>query len=131
MAGRPRQGSARAGAGDIKKRRKKAASRGDTTMQAQGATEAVAVAGRSFCFTGRGQTSRTEMMRAAVARGGVVHTRVTRRTDYLVVGSRGSRRWKQPYCGTKTAAALRLIAMGGGIRIVGEEAFRRAVAQER
>jgi NAD-dependent DNA ligase len=63
------------------------------------------------------------MMRAVTERGGNVHTRVTRSTDFLVVGHKGSKRWKYPLCGNKTAAALRLISAGGGIRIVGEEAF--------
>jgi len=90
------------------------------------AAEAVTMAGRSFCFTGRGRRSRGEMTLAVKQRGGVVHTRVTRATDYLVVGEKGSKRWKYPFCGNKTAAALRLIAAGGGIMILGEAAFWEA-----
>ena len=93
------------------------------------ADSAVIVTGRSFCFTGRGRVSRAEMGRMAAAKGGTVHQRVTRKTDYLVVGSRGSKRWKQPYCGSKLAAALRLISAGGGISIVGEDVFWRGLGR--
>ena len=85
-------------------------------MEAQGTwtsvDSAVTVVGRAFCFTGRGRVSRAEMGRMVISNGGRVHPRVTRHTDYLVMGSRGSKRWRQPYCGSKTAAALRLIAAG-------------------
>lgn len=91
-------------------------------MKAQTA-QSLSFAGRSFCFTGRGQVSRGEMMQAVAQRGGTVHKRVTRTTDYLVLGSKGSKRWKHQFCGNKMAAALRMIAAGGGIRIIGEEAF--------
>ena len=91
------------------------------------ADSAVTVAGQALCFTGRGRLSRAEMGRMVTSHGGTVHQRVTRKTDYLVVGSRGSKRWQQPFIGTKTAAARRIIMSGGGIRIVGEEAFRQSV----
>ena len=97
------------------------------TKGTQAADHAVTVAGRAFCFTGRGRLSRAEMGRMVTAHGGTVHQRVTRKTDYLVVGSRGSKRWQQPFIGSKTAAAMRLIVSGGGIRIVGEDALRRAL----
>ena len=99
------------------------------TKGALAADSAVTAAGRSFCFTGRGRVSRAEMGRMAASKGGTVHQRVTRSTDYLVVGSRGSKRWKQPYCGSKLAAALRLISAGGGISIVGEDVFWRGLGQ--
>lgn len=96
---------------------------------ASAADSAVTMAGHSFCFTGRGSVSRAEMGRMAASKGGTVHQRVTRNTDYLVVGSRGSKRWKQPYCGSKLAAALRLISAGGGISIVAEQAFWQALGR--
>ena len=107
-----------------------AARKGGIAMETKGtlaADSAVTVAGRAFCFTGRGRHSREEMARRVSEGGGRVHRRVTRSTDYLVVGSRGSRRWKQPFIGNKTAAAMRIIMQGGGIRIVGEDAFWQGV----
>ncbi len=106
------------------------------TQTAMAAANAVTIAGRSFCFTGRATRSRREMELAVTERGGTVTPRVTRGTDYLVVGDRGSKRWKyksgspeSEACwgggtyGRKLARARRIIAAGGGIRIVGEAAF--------
>jgi NAD-dependent DNA ligase len=90
------------------------------------AAQDIAIEGRSFCFTGRGQASRESMAKAATARGGIVHRRLTRGTDYLVVGSGGSKRWAYGAYGKKTATALRLISAGGGVCIVGEAAFWKA-----
>lgn len=96
----------------------------------------VAAAGRAFCFTGRGRKSRSEMAQAVKRRGGVVQTCVTRGTDYLVVGERGSTRWKLEAPGDafwgerhgrKLARAMQINARGGGIRIVREDAFWRGV----
>lgn len=86
--------------------------------------------GKAFCFTGRsGRMPRESIAEIVLAMGAFVHDDVTRKTDYLVVGSKGSRTWKQGSYGRKMERAMRLKQSGGGIKIVREADFWAAVGE--
>ena len=65
----------------------------------------------------------TSAMRMVAARGAVVHTHVSAKTDYLIVGSKGSPTWAYGSYGRKIAQAKKLRQAGGGILIVREGDF--------
>lgn len=86
--------------------------------------------GKAFCFTGRsGRMPRESIAEIVLAMGAFVHDDVTRKTDFLVVGSKGSRTWKHGSYGRKMERAMRLKKNGGGIKIVREAVFWAAVGE--
>lgn len=82
--------------------------------------------GKAFCFSGISSESIAEIV---LAMGAFVHDDVTRKTDYLVVGSKDSRIWKHCSYGRKIERAMRLKQNGGGIKIVREADFWTAVGE--
>lgn len=66
---------------------------------------------RLFCFTGlfsgfaNAANPRAEVERITTMRGGIVHPRVVRRLDYLIVGSTAHPAWTASCHGTKIAKA--------------------------
>ena len=77
--------------------------------------------GRSFCFTGVFEFgSRADCHEAVLARGGEPAKGVTKKLNYLVIGSVGSDFWRHSSFGTKIAKAAQYCEEGAGIAIVSE-----------
>ena len=77
--------------------------------------------GKSICLSGSfNYGSKTDVENVIVENGGVVKSTVSKRTDYLIVGSIGSDRWKHGQYGTKVVQACSLIESGSKIKIVSE-----------
>lgn len=84
--------------------------------------------GRQFCFTGNfiyGQ--RGDCEEAIVKLGGIPAKSVTKKLDYLVVGSLISRDWATTSYGTKIATAMRYIDKGEGIALINEAQWHEAL----
>jgi NAD-dependent DNA ligase len=88
----------------------------------------ITIQNKSFCFTGRAGMKRADLAAIVVSHGGEVHKRVTRATDYLVVGEGGSKRWAYRGFGNKILRARYLKAQGFAVRVVSERDFWRAAA---
>ena len=75
--------------------------------------QAIAFAGKLFCFTGlfagfaNAANPREQIERATAMRGGIVHPRVVKRLDYLIVGSNSHPTWTATNHGSKIALAHR------------------------
>lgn len=83
------------------------------------------LAGLSFVFTGKMARQKREQAQAVVQRlGGATPDGVSRTTSYLVIGDDRSD-GKQS---SKEKAARKLVAAGGGPKIISEEEFERMVA---
>lgn len=77
--------------------------------------------GRSFCFTGVFEFgSCSECHEAVMARGGEPAKGVTKKLNYLVIGSVGSECWRHSSFGTKIMKAAQYCEDGAGIAIVSE-----------
>lgn len=84
--------------------------------------------GRCFCFTGDFVYAHREVCESACAmRGGVVRNAVSKKVDYVVVGSFGSPAWKFGSFGTKLKKAVELRQAGGPILIVKEDVWAAAL----
>ncbi len=80
--------------------------------------------GARFCLTGDFVYGPRESCTAAIVkRGGEVATAVTKKLQYLVVGSLGSREWKNDSYGTKIDKAMKYKRDGCPILIVKEESW--------
>ncbi len=78
--------------------------------------------GKLFCFTGKffyGTRKRCEA--DILDRGGQSKSRITRETDYLVIGLIGSSEWLHSTYGTKIENAVKLKDNGSLISIVSED----------
>ena len=77
--------------------------------------------GHSFCFTGVFEFgSRADCHEAVLARGGEPAKGVTKKLNYLVIGSVGSDFWRHSSFGTKILKAAQYCEEGAGIAIVSE-----------
>jgi DNA ligase (NAD+) len=86
--------------------------------------EAVAIAGRSFVFTGAMATlDRKSAQKAVRERGGSAPSSVTRELDYLVVGDKGSPLLGEGTLSSKHKTAERYATDGALIAIITESAF--------
>lgn len=84
--------------------------------------------GHSFCFSGDfDRFSRNGLPDLVTGLGGVPKTGISRKLDYLVVGSLGSEAWAYSGFGTKVAAVLENRAGGAKTLIVCEDDFATAV----
>ncbi|HCF61350.1 MAG TPA: hypothetical protein DFS52_25560 [Myxococcales bacterium] len=107
---------------------KTSASAGDDTFHFDSPAD-IRFAGRSFCFSGEfGRFSRHSLPDLVLGLGGVAKSGVSRKLDYLVVGSLGSEAWAYSGYGTKVAAVLKNRAAGAATMIVCEEDFAAALA---
>ena len=80
------------------------------------------IAGKTFCLTGEfdsGDRSSIEM--ALSRRGGTPVSSVTKKTDCVIVGSKGSEAWSNGNYGTKVKKAMELQGKGSPIQIVREQ----------
>lgn len=80
-----------------------------------------------FVFTGRfAYGTREHCEREVISRGGLCESNVTRRTSFLVLGTFGSRDWRQTSYGRKIERAVQLRDSGFPLRIVGEDHWANA-----
>lgn len=78
--------------------------------------------GKTFCLTGEFEFGdRSSVETALYQKGGIPVASVTRKTDCVVVGSKGSDAWSNGNYGTKVKKALELQAKGMAIQIVKEQ----------
>lgn len=81
--------------------------------------------GAVFVFTGKFAFGpRAECQRAALSLGAIVEDNITKRTDYLVIGTFGSRDWIQTSYGRKIQKAADYRAAGVPLAIVCEDHWR-------
>lgn len=75
-----------------------------------------------FCLTGDFEFGeRCECNEAISSKGGVIQNAVTKKTNYLIVGSSINDRWKHGTFGKKIEIALSLKAQGARIKIITEQ----------
>ena len=80
------------------------------------------ISGKKFCLTGEFEFgSRSDVESALTRKGGIPVSTVTRKTDCLVVGSKGSEAWSNGNYGTKVKKAMELQEKGISIQIVKEQ----------
>ncbi|WKN21515.1 BRCT domain-containing protein [Azotobacter vinelandii] len=83
---------------------------------------------RIFVFTGvMAFGPRKECERLVRERGGAIGSGVSKKIDYLVVGSVGNEQWRHSSYGTKIIRAVELREAGTPIAIVGEEQWQRVL----
>ena len=82
----------------------------------------ICLTGKTYCLTGEfayGDRARVQARLAAM--GGIPLNNVTRKTDFVIVGSRGSDAWCAGTYGTKVKKALEMQEKGLPIQILREE----------
>lgn len=83
-----------------------------------------------FCFTGEFVFApRDHCATTTERRGGKISKTVTKKLDYLVVGSLGSREWKHGSFGTKIDQAIRMKREGAGVLIVTEDLWASSLGR--
>ncbi len=88
---------------------------------------AICISQSIFCFTGQFiYGTRAACERAVSDRGGIVGA-VSRKLDYLVIGSMSSRDWKNTSFGTKIEMAMNLKQNGACVAIVTESQWVAAL----
>lgn len=87
--------------------------------------------GRTFCFTGEFAMGPRSTCAAMTEKRGGIHTdRTNRDLDYLIVGSLGSKQWKNNSFGTKIDAIIKNKASGKtATLIVSEDDWATALSQ--
>lgn len=87
-------------------------------------TDSIDITGKNICLTGDfDRASRSEVEAELAAQGACMQKSVTRKTDYVVVGGKGSTLWAAGNYGTKVKKALELQEKGLPVQIVREEEF--------
>lgn len=80
------------------------------------------IAGKTFCLTGDFEFGdRSSVETALSQKGGIPLSSVTKKTECVIVGSRGSDAWSNGNYGTKVKKALEMQEKGLPIRIVKEQ----------
>lgn len=84
--------------------------------------------GKVFVFTGvMAFGPRKECERLILERGGAIGAGVSKKVDYLVVGSIGNEQWRHSSYGTKIMRAVELRESGAPIAIVSEDQWQRVL----
>lgn len=84
--------------------------------------------GHTFCFTGTSaRAKRDEIAAEILARGGIFHSTVSKKTEYLIIGADGNPCWAFSCYGRKVETAVAMREAGGRIVIVNEHDFWRAL----
>jgi hypothetical protein len=84
----------------------------------------------SFCFTGESQRmSRDELSETVISRGGRIVSGVSKKLNFLVVGSSGNPCWKYACYGRKIEQAVGLRKEGAPITLVHENDFFDVIAE--
>jgi hypothetical protein len=85
--------------------------------------------GEVYVFSGRfAYGTRHQCQMDTMERGADVDENLTQRTTFLVLGTFGSRDWKQSSFGRKIERAVELRDSGFPLRIVGEDHWARALS---
>jgi DNA polymerase-3 subunit epsilon len=80
------------------------------------------ISGKTFCLTGEFEFGDRSAVEAALSqKGGIPVVSVTKKTDYIIVGSKGSDAWSNGNYGTKVKKALELQEKGLPVQIVKEQ----------
>jgi DNA polymerase-3 subunit epsilon len=88
----------------------------------------ISVAGKNVCLTGDFDSGgKTGISGRLVSMGACVQETVTLKTDYLVVGGRGSSAWAGGNYGNKVKKALEMQSKGSGIQVLREADFLAAL----
>lgn len=88
----------------------------------------VLIAGSGVCHTGEFMFgTRAACERLTVRAGGRVHSTVTRKVDFVVIGTHASKAWAQTPFGRKIEAAMALRAEGHRIAVISEERWIGAI----
>ena len=84
--------------------------------------------GKSFVFTGiMAFGPRKECQHLVVERGGILGGGVSKKVDYLIIGSIGNEQWLHTSYGAKILKAVELRDAGGAISIVSEDHWQAAI----
>ena len=88
----------------------------------------VSFMGLVFCLTGNFVYAPREVCEGEIVkRGGAVKPGVSKKTDYVVVGSLGSQEWKHGSYGTKVQKAMELKRGGAPVKVVREDLWAAAL----
>jgi NAD-dependent DNA ligase len=88
--------------------------------------------GMAFCFTGRFlYGTRAKCERTILALGGTAVDSVSRKLDYLIVGSLVEPTWRHTSYGRKILRAMELINEGHGIAVINEKSWTDALLSGR
>jgi NAD-dependent DNA ligase len=85
---------------------------------------------RAFCFTGNFSFGTREKCHAAVVERGGEIASVTRKTDFLVVGTYTTESWKHSKFGVKILEAVKLRESGFPIKLISESHWALAIKSE-
>jgi NAD-dependent DNA ligase len=81
-----------------------------------------------FCLTGNFVYAPREICESEVVkRGGIVKSSVSKRINYVIVGSLGSQEWKHGSYGTKIEKAIQLRRDGAPLKVVREDVWTAAL----
>jgi len=84
--------------------------------------------GKNFVFTGiMAFGPRKDCQQLVADRGGILGGAVSKKVDYLIVGSVGNEQWRHASYGTKILKAVELREAGAPIAIVSEDHWQNAV----
>lgn len=84
------------------------------------------IEGKTFCLTGEFNFGdRPTVKHRLETLGGIPVESVTKKTDYLIVGSKGSTAWVAGNYGTKVKKAMELQAKGSGIQLIKEDDIQK------
>ena len=84
--------------------------------------DCIDVCGKTFCLTGEFEFGARPSVEASLCKkGGIPAASVTKKTDYLIVGSNGSEAWSNGNYGMKVKKAMELQGKGSLIQIVKEQ----------
>jgi NAD-dependent DNA ligase len=84
--------------------------------------------GQAFCLTGIFKRGGRSACEAEIReRGGTIHVALTQKTNYLVVGAYASQDWKHSSFGTKILKAIEYRDRNIGTKIIGEDAWSKAL----
>lgn len=86
------------------------------------------IPGNLFCFTGTFVFgTRTKCQNAVIERGGMVADSITKKLDYLVIGTLATREWKHTSHGLKIEKAMDYQRGGAKVLIVSEDQWISAL----
>lgn len=99
-----------------------------TTLPLCSPAPEILIKDKSFVFTGVFTTGpRKQLEQIVVDLGGVMHSNVTKDTNYLIIGDIGSQDWAHSSFGRKIEKAIGLREKGTGISIVIESHWARFI----
>jgi DNA polymerase-3 subunit epsilon len=94
-------------------------------------TSAVAFADKAFVLTGDFKHGMKPDIAALIeSHGGIVKSGVTKKTDYVVIGSYGSERYNHGTYSTKVKKAMELQEQGNSVQIISESILFDTLGQE-